>query len=122
MSKTTNNIFLATGASIEDMTKAMPKQVTESGFHIVENRIEYNGNPKALKFVIPVMKSAVSTLKSEGFAVVETPKTYVDKSGKIKDTKVVTFSFTDEAKAQILCDNVNRLIKAQYEDYKSKKK
>ena len=116
------NLFLTKGASIEAMSNALPKQTIESGFHVVENRIEYNGNPKALKFVIPVMKSAVSTLKAEGFAVVETPKTYVDKTGKIKETKVVTFSFTDVSKAQILCENVNRLIKAQYEQYKTNKK
>ena len=113
----TKNIFLTANASIEAMTKAMPKTTVASGFCIVDNHIEYVGNPKALKFVIPKMVAIVETL--DGFEVVRTPKTYTDKNGNIKTTNITTFTFKDVKLAQILCDNVNRLVKADYENYKA---
>lgn len=116
----TKNIFLTANASIEEMTKAMPKTTVSSGFAIVDNHIEYVGNPKALKFVVPKMVAIVDTL--EGFEVVRTPKTYVDKSGNVKTTNITTFTFKDAKMAQILCDNVNRLIKADYDNYKKTSK
>ena len=112
----TKNIFLTANASIEDMTKAMPKQTVSSGFAIVNDHIEYIGNPKALKFVIPKMVAVVETL--DGFDVVRTPKTYMDKNKNVKTTNITTFTFKDAKLAQILCDNMNRLIKADYEAYK----
>ena len=115
----TKNIFLTKGASIEDMTKAMPKSTVSSGFAVVNNHIEYVGNPKALKFVIPKMVAIVETL--DGFEVVRTPKTYVDKNGSVKTTNITTFSFKDVKLAEILCENVNALFKAEYEEHKAKK-
>lgn len=113
------NIFLTKGASIEAMTKAMPKTTVSSGFAVVDNHIEYVGNPKALKFVVPKMVAIVETL--DGFEVVRTPKTYVDKNGTVKTTNITTFSFKDKALAEILCENVNALCKADYENYKASK-
>lgn len=115
----TNNIFLTKGATIEAMAKAMPKTTVQSGFKIVDNHIEYVGNPKALKFVIPTMVAIVNTL--DGFEVVRKPEMYTGKDGKIHTTNVTTFTFQDVKKAQILCDNVNALCKAQYEEYKKSK-
>lgn len=123
MAKT--NLFLTKGANVSEMVKALPKNTVETGFVIneVDKVIEYHGNPKALKFVVPVMKSVVNSLDaSAGFTVIETPKTYLDKSGNIKTTNVVTFGYTDVATARILCENVNKLVKAQYEEYKKTKK
>lgn len=116
---TNTNIFLTKGATIDAMVKAMPKTTTFSGFQVVDNHIEYVGNPKALKFVVPTMVAIVNTL--DDFEVVRTPKMYTGKDGKIHTTDVVTFTFKDVKKAQILCDNVNALCKAQYEEYKKSK-
>ena len=118
------NLFLTKGASIEAMNSALPKQTTTTGFFINETTktIEYNGNPKALKFVIPTMVSVVESLdKKAGFSVVRTPKSYVDKSGNIKTTNVTTFTYTNLEVARILVDNVNNLVKANYESYKNSK-
>lgn len=116
----TQNIFLTKGATIEAMTKAMPKATVESGFQIINNHIEYIGNPAVFKYVIPRMVTVVESLPaSAGFKVVRTPKTYTDKNGNIKTTDIVTVDFKDAATAQILVDNVNKLVKAEYEEWKA---
>lgn len=117
---TNKNIFLTAGASIEDLVKATPKATVQTGFCIIDGHIEYVGNPKAFKFVIPKMVAIVEQL--DGFEVVRTPKTYIDKGGNIRTTNITTFSFKNESDAKILCDNVNRLIKADYENYKKTNK
>ena len=117
------NLFLTKGAKVEDLAKAMPKAVSVSGFVAEDNRITYNGNPKALKFVIPKMRAVVESLPTTlGFTVIEEPKVYVDKNGKTKTTKVVSFGYTNHEQAQILCENVNNLCKAEYDAYLKAKK
>lgn len=116
----TNNIFLTKGASLEDLTNAIPKVST--GFVAVDGIIRYDGNPKALKFVIPKMRAVVESLPANlGFTVVEEPKTYLDKDKKLQTTKVVTFGYKNHEQAVILCENVNKVCKAEYEAYKSGK-
>lgn len=117
------NIFLTKGASVQELTKATPKAVSVSGFVANEGRITYNGNPKALKVVIPKMRAIVESLpKNSGFAVVEEPTQYFDKkTGVVKSTKVVTFSYKEQTVAEILCENVNKMLKAEYEAYKKTK-
>ena len=68
----TTNLFLTKGANIEDMISALPKQTVVTGFQITsENTIEYIGNPKAFRFVIPIMVNVIeNVLNSNGFKVV----------------------------------------------------
>ena len=120
----TTNLFLTKGANIEDMISALPKQTVVTGFQITsENTIEYIGNPKAFRFVIPIMVNVIeNVLNSNGFKVVRTPKTYKDKDGTVKTKNVTTFTFEDLVTAKIICENVNNLCKAQYEKYLADKK
>lgn len=115
----TKSIFLKSNATIESLKDAMPKATTTCGFVVVDNHIEYVGKPSTFKYIIPKMVAVVNQL--EDFEVVKTPKLYTDKNGNIATTNVVTFSFKNEKDAQILCDNMNRYLKAEYEQYKASK-
>ena len=115
-----NNLFLTKGSSVEQLKEALPKTTVSTGFVVdeVNKVIEYQGHPKTLKYNVPKMVSIVESFDaSEGFKVCRTPKNYL-KDGVVKVTNITTISFTDLAKAKILVENVNKLLKADYEEYK----
>lgn len=116
-----NNLFLSKGTSVEALRGALPKTTVSTGFVVntANKCIEYQGHPKTLKYNVPKMVAIVESFDAkEGFKVVRTPKQYM-KDGVVKTTNITTFSYTDEAKAQILVENVNKLVKADYEEWKA---
>lgn len=119
-----NNIFLTKGTTLEALKGALPKVSVSTGFVVntANKVIEYQGHPKTLKYNVPKMVAIVESFDNkEGFKVIRTPKQYM-KDGVVKTTHITTFSYTDEAKANILVENVNKLIKADYEEWKATSK
>lgn len=101
---------------IEELDEMVSTSV--SGFTVVGKSIEYKGNPKGLKFNIPIMSQIA---KIVGFKEVRTPKTY-EKDGQMKTADVVTWTFTCSVEnAQAVCDKVNELCDKRYEEYLAKK-
>ena len=127
---TKTNLFLTKGANIGDMVSVLPKKESKKTTFIAKDgKIQFDGNPAAMKYWVPTMSAIIKMLpESEGFKEVRTPVTYIAKKnskkhriGDVVSTEQVTWTYTNQEKANILVENAVKVCIANYEAEKAKK-